>query len=428
MGGPVVTISRQHGSGGEEVAALVAERLGVPVLDQEIRQRAAERAGVSENLVEEAERPASLITRILERLGSVGMMADGGAIDAAPPPIVPTAEKFRALLDDVVMEAASTGAVIIGHAAHLTLRDRPEVVRVFVQAPIEARISRVIHATGAGAAEARRQIEAQDRDRVRFYHDTYHVNWYDTRLYDCVVDTHLLGVHGAADSIVQMVERVCVARPEPAAVPPVVQELSAAPAAPAAPEPAIESEVVHLKDGEVHVRPMGSGDAGALLALFRSLPPEDLLFLRRDVTDPLVVEAWERDVIDGRTLTLLAEAPPAPGQPPVVVGEASLYRNDVPWTSHVGEVRAITSPAYRGRGLGHALLTEVLRAAHDAGIDKVVAETMAEQAGAQRALTRLGFVEEGRYAGFARDLAGQPHDLVVMTFTRPPEDETGSPH
>lgn len=426
MAGPVVTVSRQHGSGGEEVAALVAERLGVPLLDDEIRQWAAKRAGVSPRVFEEAERPASFVTRVLERLGSVGVMADGGAIESTVAIPIPTSENFRAVMDDVVREAAESGAVIVGHAAHLALRDMPGVVRVFVQAPIEARVARLVREQRISASDARRLIEAQDRERVRFYQDAYHVNWYDTRLYDCVVDTHLLGIHGAAESILQMAERVCVARPErvPAAG---AIERPAERVVTEPPPQEIEGQLVKLREGEVCIRPMTSGDAPALLALFRTLPPEDLLFLRRNVTDPTVVDAWEREVVDGRILTLLAETVAAGGERPRVVGEASLRPNDVPWTSHVGEVRAITDPAYRGRGLGSVLLREILRAANDAGIEKVTAETMAEQTHTRDLLKRLGFVEEGHYAGYARDLNGEPHDLIVMTHTRP-ETEAAVTH
>jgi cytidylate kinase/RimJ/RimL family protein N-acetyltransferase len=415
MSGPVVTISRQHGSGGEEVAALVAERLGVPVLDHEIRQRASERAGVSERVFEEAERPVSWVTRILERLGSVGVMADGGAVETAHTVPIPTSETFRAVMDEVVREAAEEGAVIVGHGAHLALRDQPGVVRVFVQAPIEARVQRLVHQSGISAQEARRQAETWDRERVRFYRDAYHVDWFDARLYDCVVDTHLLGIHGAAEIILDVAQRVGIPRPEP-----VPAEAPPAPRAAAGPSrEAAEGEVVKLKDAEVRLRPMTSGDAPALLALFRSLPPEDLLFLRRNVTDPRIIEAWEREVVDGRMFTLLAETRPRDDEPARIVGEASLRPSDVPWTSHVGEVRAVTAPDWRGRGLGTLLLREILRSAHDAGITKVTAETMAEQKHTRELLRRLGFVEEGHYAGYARDLAGEPHDLIVMTHTEP---------
>ncbi|MGI8553323.1 MAG: AAA family ATPase, partial [Dehalococcoidia bacterium] len=194
MGKPVVTVSRQHGSGGEQVAALVAERLGVPLLDQEIRQRAAERAGVGERTMLDAERPVGFVTRMLERMGSAGFMLDNGGAVAASQFPVPSLESYRETLGQVVREAAAGGAVIVGSAAHLTLRDYPGVVRVLVQAPIEARIVRLVEEEGLSPAEARRQAETEDRERVRFYQESYRVNWYDSRLYDCIVDTHRLGV------------------------------------------------------------------------------------------------------------------------------------------------------------------------------------------------------------------------------------------
>jgi RimJ/RimL family protein N-acetyltransferase len=341
-------------------------------------------------------------------------MADGGSVDSTATMPVPTSDTFRQIMDEVVRDAAEDGAVIVGHAAHLVLRDRPGVLRVFVQAPLEARVQRLMRETGLPPEEARRQAETYDRERVRFYQDAYHVNWFDLRVYDCLVDTHLLGVHGAADTILAMAERVCAAPPE-AAIPEQVRPVPSA----TQPAPPAAGEMVQLKSGAVSIRPVQGGDAPALLTFFRSLPPEDLLFLRRDVTDSAVIEAWERDVVDGRMFALVAESIDDQGRRGEVVGEASLRPSEVPWTRHIGEVRVVTSPEWRGRGLGTALLREVLHAAHDAGIEKVTAETLAEQTGAREMLSRLGFVEEGRYAGYARDLAGAPHDLIVMTHTAP---------
>jgi RimJ/RimL family protein N-acetyltransferase len=273
-------------------------------------------------------------------------------------------------------------------------------------------------------AEARQRIEALDRERVRFYKDTYHVNWYDCRLYDCVVDTHLLSIKGAAEEVVRMAERISRAPSEAAA--PAGASRDTAPTLglprrePVEGAPPPDGQIIAIRDGQVRVRPMTSGDAPRLGAMLQSLPARDILFLRRNVTDPLVVEQLERDVLDGKVLTLLAETLPGPGEQPEVVGEATLRHSEVPWTSHTGEVRAIVSPAYRGRGLGITLLREILRAAADAGIDKVTAETIAEQTTTQAVLAKLGFVEEGRFSGYTRDLTGNPHDLVVMTYTRPP--------
>jgi len=271
-------------------------------------------------------------------------------------------------------------------------------------------------------AEARRQVETLDRERGRFYHDAYHVNWYDARLYDCVVDTQRLGIRGAAEVVLQLAARVGGARSEPASRQPTPAGAEAAAPSTVPPDlPPVEAvgEVHRIADEEVRIRPMLGGDGGRLRALFRSLPPAELLFLRRNVTDPRVIEAWEREVTDGTILTLLAERLTA-GRPAAVIGEASLRRSDVPWTRHVGDVRAVVAPAHRRRGLGSALLREILRAAADADIDKLTTETLAEQRSAREVLGRLGFTQEGYYVGYARDLSGQPHDVVVMTYTRPP--------
>ena len=108
----------------------------------------------------------------------------------------------------------------------------------------------------------------------------------------------------------------------------------------------------------VQVRPMTYEDADALHHFFCAIPEEDLLFLRRDVTDRDVIEAWAQDVALGRTFTLLAERN---GE---LVGEASIHRSQVPWTSHVGEIRVVVGASDRAHGLGTALVISTNTVAH----------------------------------------------------------------
>lgn len=418
MPGPVVTIARQHGSGGDEVATLVAERLGVPLLDREIISRAAQTAGVSEQALQGAERHSSLLSRMLESLGKFGTAgAEGAAIEGlSSTALLTTSADFRGLLQQVLQDTAAAGpAVILGHAGQIALRNTAGTVHVFIHAPLEYRAARLARDEGIPTQQARAAIEESDRERVRFFQSAYQVSWYDLRLYDVVADTSLLGVHGAADIIADLARRAAT----------VGEEMPSHEEAPTAPGAAVAATVaagagprpVALNGGQVRVRPMTPSDAGALLSLFRSLPPEDLLFLRRDVTHEHVVDAWARDVADGRTVTILAEA-----EDGAVVGEASLHPSEVPWTRHVGEVRVITSPAMRGQGLGRTLLREVMEAARAAGIEKLTAEMIVEQRGACRLFQHMGFQEEGRYRAYARDQKGEPHDLLVMTYTSPHTD------
>jgi L-amino acid N-acyltransferase YncA len=104
---------------------------------------------------------------------------------------------------------------------------------------------------------------------------------------------------------------------------------------------------VKLGDGTTaKLRLMTPADAQAVLEFARALPPDDLLFLRIDITDPAVVEEWVENIGEGRTVTVLAEANGA------VAGYASLHHSPVTWQRHVGEIRIQVSSRHRSQGLG----------------------------------------------------------------------------
>ena len=158
----------------------------------------------------------------------------------------------------------------------------------------------------------------------------------------------------------------------------------------------------------VSARPMSYEDGDALHQFFCGIPAEDLLFLRRDVTERDVIESWAQDVATGNTFTLLAEKD---GR---IVGEASIHRSRVPWTAHVGEVRVVVDAEHRAAGLGSALLQAAFLEALSLGVEKIIAEMTPDQKGAITLFQKLGFRIEGLLHDHVRDRAGQKHDLVVM--------------
>ena len=158
----------------------------------------------------------------------------------------------------------------------------------------------------------------------------------------------------------------------------------------------------------VRVRPMTVADADGLHAFFRGIPPEDLLFLRRDVTDRDVIDRWALDVADGQTFTLLAERD---GR---IVGEASVHRTRTPWTAHVGEIRVVVDAEQRALGLGSALVQAIFLEALGLGLEKLIAEMTPDQHGAINVFQKLGFRVEGLLHCHVRDRHGEKHDLIVM--------------
>ena len=161
---------------------------------------------------------------------------------------------------------------------------------------------------------------------------------------------------------------------------------------------------------EVNLRLMTPADTHRILTFARSLPEEDLLYLRMDITKAFVVMLWGQNIRAGQTVTLLAE------RDREILGYASLHHNEVTWQRHLGELRVQVGPAYRSRGLGRALAGEIFSIARDLGLHKMVAHITPDQTGTITTVTRLGFQMEARLHDFVIDRAGRMHDLLVMTY------------
>jgi RimJ/RimL family protein N-acetyltransferase len=168
---------------------------------------------------------------------------------------------------------------------------------------------------------------------------------------------------------------------------------------------------VKAKDGRrITLRLMEASDADEMLAFARSLPPDDLLFLRRDITLPEVVNQWVRDLEEGRTITVLSE------DDGKLAGYGALHFNEVLWTGHVGEIRMLVAPDYRQLGLGSRLASELFAVAKDLGLKKIMVQMTPDQQGARVTFERLGFRPEAILADFVLDRDGKTRDLLIMSY------------
>ena len=161
--------------------------------------------------------------------------------------------------------------------------------------------------------------------------------------------------------------------------------------------------------GDVEVRPMAPADEAAVLAFAQRLAPHDLLFLRRDISQPKVVAAWVEAGKGDTIVTLLALRAGA------VVGCATIVRDPLSWSRHVGELRVIIDAALRGVGLGQKLTQECFAVALDIGLDKLVAQMTVDQRGAIAVFEGLGFRAEALLHDHVKDRDGKTHDIVVLS-------------
>lgn len=166
---------------------------------------------------------------------------------------------------------------------------------------------------------------------------------------------------------------------------------------------------VPLRDRtKVTVRPMEAKDGPAVWDFFRSLPEEDRLFLRDDVTSPEWLKRFIARIDHETMFPIVAE------QGGQVVGNAELYRSRRGWSAHVGEIRVAVARAYQRKGLGTVLARELVKAAVNAGLEKMVASVVDNQVGAKRAFEKLGFRAEAVLKGHVKDIHGSKRDLVIM--------------
>lgn len=158
------------------------------------------------------------------------------------------------------------------------------------------------------------------------------------------------------------------------------------------------------------LRPLDPGDQQALLDFFRGVPEGDRLFLADDVTDARLIEAWCRKLDLDTVFPLIALAGDR------IVGNATLHRSKGGWTSHIGRVRVVVHPEFRGRGIARALLDELIEIATDIGLDKLDAEFMSGQEQQMRAFEKIGFVRVAELPDHVLDRKNEAHNLIILAF------------
>jgi L-amino acid N-acyltransferase YncA len=164
------------------------------------------------------------------------------------------------------------------------------------------------------------------------------------------------------------------------------------------------------KGRTVVLRPLAAEDREQMITFAGVLPEEDLLFLERDITQPAEVDAWIKDTLEGRLVTLVA------WEDGVVVGYATFNRGNVRWTAHVAELRVVVAQSARGIGIGRFLLELAFEMVLDVAVTKIIARMTPEQTGALKMFQRLGFAEEAVLRDHALDANGLTHDLLVLSF------------
>lgn len=204
MGYRAVALSQVDGADAESVGADVARQLGFGYLNEAIVAQVARDHGVDPGTVAGAERRKSFLALM------AGMSGLGAWEAMAADPSVYVFEETGTLLGlirDAVLEAADRGSVVlVAHAACYACADRPDVLRVWVTAPLAARTSRVAAARGISEREAARVLHRSDAGRASYLKRVYGVAGESPADYDLVINTGRIAPAAAAGLIAGLVQ------------------------------------------------------------------------------------------------------------------------------------------------------------------------------------------------------------------------------
>lgn len=195
----VITVGRQYGSGGREIGTMLAEKLGFAYYDDLLLKEAAKESGLCEELFRSFdERPKSF-------LYSVAMDPYSFSMNHVTPKGSIEQQIYLATYDTIKKLAEKGSCVLIGRCADYALKDRDDVINLFITAPLENRIARVARRNGISEDEARERIKKTDKSRASYYNYYSSKDWGDAKSYDLCIDSSLLGIEGTVELLEKLV-------------------------------------------------------------------------------------------------------------------------------------------------------------------------------------------------------------------------------
>lgn len=198
----IISIGRQLGSGGREIAKKLGERLNIPVYDKKLLEVAAKETGIDASIFENAdEKESNPFMRgvfVLKGIMNSYPIGAGSCMDG---------DRLFEMQSEVMRNiVANESCIIIGRCAEYVLRDHPHIHSIFITADMCDRIRRIMENDGVNEQKAKEIAEKGDKKR-RAYHDYYaNSGWGIAETYDLCINSSRMGIDGCVDIIQQFIE------------------------------------------------------------------------------------------------------------------------------------------------------------------------------------------------------------------------------
>ncbi|MBQ9685177.1 MAG: cytidylate kinase-like family protein [Oscillospiraceae bacterium] len=191
----IITLGRQHGSNGHDIARALAAQLGYNCYDKEIVDHAAENSNFSREIFNsyDEKRVSTYIVPTPHYIG----MNEGFRLNM---------QIASAQFDSIRKLADEGNAIFVGRCADYVLRNRDDVVRVFIMADLPFRIQTIMKRKNLNEEQAKKLIREVDKDRSSYYKYYTDQIWGESENYDLCIDSSRIGVDGAVQVIQSYIE------------------------------------------------------------------------------------------------------------------------------------------------------------------------------------------------------------------------------
>ena len=203
MKNTVITIARSYGSGGRTLGKLLAEELHINCYDRELLRMASDESGINEALfgaADEKKKNQSLF-RIAQNIYKGEVFPPDSDVFTSDDNL------FNYQAKVIKGLAASESCVIIGRCADFVLKDFDNITRLFLYAPKENCIQRILNQEGGDEKEISKKIDKIDKYRAEYYRYYTGRNWYDARNYDFCIDTSSRSYNNLIGLVKSYIER-----------------------------------------------------------------------------------------------------------------------------------------------------------------------------------------------------------------------------
>ena len=195
----IITISREFGSGGRSIGRALAEKLGIPFYDEELVDQVALESGFAPKFIEEHGEHSpgkSFFSYAFAPQGVPGIMNG-----------LSTADFLWSIQCSVILQLAEKGpCVIVGRNADYILKDRKDVLHVFIHADTASKADRIVRLYGESEKSPEARLAEKDKRRRINYHHYTGQTWGMADKYDISLDSNVIGIERCADIIVSLVK------------------------------------------------------------------------------------------------------------------------------------------------------------------------------------------------------------------------------